>query len=55
MRAFESYLRGAALLVAGILIGTLLMGSTSAQENIKTGLRLNHVGIAVKDFQGTVD
>jgi catechol 2,3-dioxygenase-like lactoylglutathione lyase family enzyme len=55
MVTFGSCLRGAALLVTGIVIGTLLMGSTSAQENVRTGLRLNHVGIAVKDFQGTVD
>src|SRR5580692_6108066 len=39
----------------GIVIGTVMMRSSNAQENIKTGLRLNHVGIAVKDYQGTVD
>jgi lactoylglutathione lyase len=55
MNQVGSYLRGLTLLLAGIVIGTLLMGSTNAQETLGTGLRLNHVGIAVKDFQGTVD
>jgi catechol 2,3-dioxygenase-like lactoylglutathione lyase family enzyme len=55
MSALGSYLRGISLLAVGIVIGTVMMRSTNAQENIKTGLRLNHVGIAVKDYQGTVD
>jgi len=31
------------------------MQPVAAQQNIKTGLRLNHVGIAVKDFQESLN
>jgi catechol 2,3-dioxygenase-like lactoylglutathione lyase family enzyme len=55
MNTLRSYLRSGAFFALGIVVGTLLLGRTSAQSNLKTGLRLNHVGIAVKDFQGTVD
>jgi catechol 2,3-dioxygenase-like lactoylglutathione lyase family enzyme len=55
MDTFRSSLRNAAFVALGIVIGTLLVGRTNAQQNVRTGLRLNHVGIAVKDFQGTVD
>src|SRR5579864_8922758 len=52
MRELAGYLRGLTLFVAGIVVGTLLISPGHAQE-AKTagGLRLNHVGIAVKDFQ----
>jgi catechol 2,3-dioxygenase-like lactoylglutathione lyase family enzyme len=55
MREVGVILRGVTLFVAGIVVGTVLMrsGPSSAQE--KTGLRLNHVGIAVKDYDKSVD
>jgi catechol 2,3-dioxygenase-like lactoylglutathione lyase family enzyme len=43
------------IFLAGVVVGTLGVQSTTAQENIKTGLRLNHVGIAVKDLQESVN
>ena len=55
MHALRVYLRGLALFVAGIVFGTFMMQPTGAQENKNTGLRLNHVGIAVKDFQESLN
>jgi lactoylglutathione lyase len=55
MNGLGSYLRGLSLFVGGIVAGTFMMQPTAAQETINTGLRLNHVGIAVKDFQQSVD
>ena len=49
MRGIVVYLRGLTLFVAGIVVGTLLIQPGAAQEG-GTGLRLNHVGIAVKNF-----
>ncbi len=43
------YLRGLTLFVAGIVAGTLLIQPGAAQEPV-SGLRLNHVGIAVKNY-----
>ncbi|HXP86762.1 MAG TPA: VOC family protein [Bryobacteraceae bacterium] len=39
-----------AFFAAGILVGVLLMQRSSAQPNSPLGLRLNHVGIYVKDY-----
>ena len=39
-----------ALFAAGIGVGVLLMQPSSAQTSQAAGLRLNHVGIYVKDF-----
>jgi catechol 2,3-dioxygenase-like lactoylglutathione lyase family enzyme len=53
MRGIVVYLRGLTLFVAGIVVGTLLIQPGAAQESGATGatgLRLNHVGIAVKDY-----
>jgi lactoylglutathione lyase len=55
MNRFAGYARGLVLFAAGFLIGGLAMRPTSAQGNGATGLRLNHVGIAVKDFQQSLD
>lgn len=55
MSDVRSYLRGVVLFSAGIVVGTVLIQPTGAQENIKTGLRLNHVGIAVKDMQESLN
>lgn len=55
MRALSVYLRGLTLFVAGIVVGTLMMQRTAAQGNSNAGLTLNHVGIAVSDFQESLD
>jgi len=48
------YLRGFALFVAGIFVGTLVM-QVKAQQSANTGHRINHVGIRVTDFQKSLD
>jgi len=55
MNRFAVYARGLALFAAGVFVGGLAMRPASAQGNAVTGLRLNHVGIAVKDFQQSLD
>ena len=54
MHGVGAYLRGVTLFVAGIVVGTILMQPSRAQEK-RTPLRLNHVGIAVNDYQGSYD
>src|SRR5437868_11030632 len=49
-------MRGVALFIAGLLAGTVLMQSGTAQQrNSEAGLKLNHVGLNVKDFQETLN
>jgi catechol 2,3-dioxygenase-like lactoylglutathione lyase family enzyme len=55
MRDIVIYLRGFTLFVAGIVVGTAMIPPSVAQETGKGGLRLNHVGIAVKDFQESLN
>ena len=55
MRRIMVYLRGLALFVAGIAVGTAMIPSSVAQQTGNSGLRLNHVGIAVKDFQESLN
>jgi catechol 2,3-dioxygenase-like lactoylglutathione lyase family enzyme len=55
MGELAASIRGVSLFLAGIVIGTGIMGSSAAQENQSAGLRLNHVGIAVKDFQESLN
>jgi catechol 2,3-dioxygenase-like lactoylglutathione lyase family enzyme len=55
MRELAVYLRGLTLFVAGIVVGTALISPGLAQETKTAGLRLNHVGIAVKDFQESLN
>lgn len=55
MRGVAVYLRGVTLFVAGLVVGTFLMQPSAAQENKRTPLRLNHVGIAVNDYEKSVD
>ena len=55
MRELVVYLRGLTLFVAGIVVGTVLISPGLAQETKNAGLRLNHVGIAVKDFQESLN
>ena len=54
MRGVGVYLRGITLFVAGIVVGTVLMQPGAAQEK-RTGLRLNHVGIAVRDYDASLN
>jgi catechol 2,3-dioxygenase-like lactoylglutathione lyase family enzyme len=49
------WIRGLALFAAGVVAGSFLMPPSSAQEKQDTGLRLNHVGIAVSDVQKSLD
>ena len=48
-------MRGVLFFAAGAIFGAFLMQPTSAQEKKDTGLRLNHVGFNVKDFDETVN
>jgi catechol 2,3-dioxygenase-like lactoylglutathione lyase family enzyme len=48
------YMRGLVLFFVGVLVGAAVMQPTAAQEK-KTGLRLNHVGIAVTNVQQAID
>lgn len=54
MREVGVVLRGVTLFVAGIVVGTFLIKPSAAQEK-RTGLRLNHVGIAVQDYDKSFD
>jgi len=55
MSRFAVYVRGFALFAAGLLVGTLVMRPAAAQGSKDTGIRVNHVGIAVTDFQKSLD
>jgi catechol 2,3-dioxygenase-like lactoylglutathione lyase family enzyme len=57
MQRLGAYARGLGLFVAGIVVGTVVMQPSAAQNKEGTGLRLNHVGIAVKpeNFEKSVD
>ena len=46
-------MRGPVLFLSGLIVGAGLMASVAAQ-GANTGLRLNHVGISVPNFQETV-
>jgi catechol 2,3-dioxygenase-like lactoylglutathione lyase family enzyme len=49
-------MRGFALFIAGLGLGILLMQSVVAQDSARndTGMKLNHVGISVKNFDEAV-
>jgi catechol 2,3-dioxygenase-like lactoylglutathione lyase family enzyme len=55
MHGLMSYLRGIAIFGAGIAIGALLMQPSAAQENKNLGIRVNHVGISVKNFDESLN
>lgn len=44
------WLRGSALFVAGTVVGIFIMQPTAAPQKKTAGLRLNHLGIYVKDL-----
>jgi catechol 2,3-dioxygenase-like lactoylglutathione lyase family enzyme len=49
-------MRGVVLFIAGLIVGTLTMRPSAAQEfTPNTGLKLNHVGLNAKDFQETLN
>ena len=48
-------IRGLALFVAGLVVGSLGMQSLIAQQNRQTGLRVQHIGVRAKDFQESLD
>jgi catechol 2,3-dioxygenase-like lactoylglutathione lyase family enzyme len=47
--------RGAVLFLSGLIVGAGVMASVAAQGTMNTGLRLNHVGVSVPNFQETLD
>jgi catechol 2,3-dioxygenase-like lactoylglutathione lyase family enzyme len=47
-------MRGALLFLSGTVVGALFMTSLAAQGTVNAGVRLNHVGISVPNFQETV-
>ena len=49
------WIRNLAFFAAGIVVGTILVQSTAAQQNGKTGHRINHVGISVSNFQESLN
>lgn len=55
MHGLAAYLRGLALFGAGVIVGTLLMQPSAAQESKNLGIRVNHVGISVKNFDESLN
>jgi predicted enzyme related to lactoylglutathione lyase len=52
----EDHMRGLMLFVAGVVVGVLLMHPSHAvQAQAPSALRLNHVGIAVTDYQESLN
>jgi catechol 2,3-dioxygenase-like lactoylglutathione lyase family enzyme len=49
------WLRGLGIFVAGLLAGILLTQPSAAPQGKAAGLRLNHFGVYVKDFNQSVD
>jgi len=47
--------RGSAILVVGIILGSLLTGRTAAQQPRDAGVRLTGVGLSVKDVDAEFD
>ena len=48
-------MRGAVLFLSGLIVGGGLVATAAAQGTFNTGMRLNHVGISVPNFQETVN
>jgi len=49
------WIRGSVTFVAGLILGMIMIKSMEAQQDKGIGLRVNHVGIYVKDLQESVD
>ena len=45
------WIRNVTLFLAGVVVGTVLTQSISAQQNRPLGHRINHVGISVTNFE----
>ena len=50
-----NWLRNLGFFMAGILVGTILIQSSAAQQGGKTGHRINHVGISVKNYEESLN
>ena len=48
-------MRGTVLFLSGLIVGAVMMATVAAQGTLNQGLRLNHVGISVPNFQETVN
>jgi predicted enzyme related to lactoylglutathione lyase len=48
-------MRGTVLFLSGLIVGAVTMASVAAQGTLNQGVRLNHVGISVPNFQETVN
>jgi methylmalonyl-CoA/ethylmalonyl-CoA epimerase len=48
-------IRGAGIFAAGLVLGMIAIKSIDAQQDKGIGLRVNHVGIYVKNLQESVD
>jgi catechol 2,3-dioxygenase-like lactoylglutathione lyase family enzyme len=55
MKRIASYARALGLFAAGAVFGTFVLRPSAAQEKKNINLHLNHVGIAVKDVDATVN
>jgi hypothetical protein len=55
MQGIAAYIRATSLFAAGIIVGTAMTQASAAQENRGAGLRLNHVGIAVRNLQESLN
>jgi catechol 2,3-dioxygenase-like lactoylglutathione lyase family enzyme len=51
----RSWIRGSVVFAAGLVLGMVIIESTSAQQDKGIGLHVNHVGIYVNDFQESID
>src|SRR6185503_1679538 len=49
------WIRGSVLFAAGLVLGMITIKSIEAQQDKGIGLRVNHVGIYVKNLQESVD
>jgi predicted enzyme related to lactoylglutathione lyase len=48
-------MRGTVLFLSGLIVGAVMMATVAAQGTLNQGVRLNHVGISVPNFQETVN
>lgn len=51
----RNWLRGSVLFVAGVVAGMVTIRTSSADQDKGVGLRVNHVGIFVKNLQESTD
>jgi methylmalonyl-CoA/ethylmalonyl-CoA epimerase len=51
----RNWIRGSVLFAAGLVLGMVTIKTISAQQDKGIGLRVNHVGIYVKNMQDSLD